>query len=208
MDTWAGLVGAWVDWMRASGAPDTTVNLRRYYVTRLARTRPDLTTLTVDDLADWIGGSGWAPNTKKSARSALRCFYSWLLVTGRIRTSPAHLLPPVRVPRGRPCPTPDRVYRRALFDPDPRVRLAVRLAGQCGLRRGEVARVHSGDVEEDLLGHSLRVVGKGGHVRVVPLPVEVAGLLAAAGPGWVFPSPAGGHLTRVTVRVTVPNGSV
>lgn len=187
-------LAAWVKWMRASGAPETTIALRRYYVSRLSAHSPDMLALTVDDLAEWIAAQAWSPNTRKSARSALRCFYSWAVHTGRMPTSPAHLLPTVRVPRARPKPTPERAYRTALSDADPRARLAVRLAGQCGLRRGEVARVHAGDVEEDLCGHSLRVTGKGGHVRVVPLPEDVAAELLAVD-GWAFPSPRGGHLT-------------
>jgi len=65
----------------------------------------------------------------------------------------------------------------------------------CGLRRGEIARCRVEDVEPDLVGRSLRVVGKGGHVRVVPLPDDLADQLLGRGEGWVFPSPAGGHLT-------------
>lgn len=92
---------------------------------------------------------------------------------------PAHLLPAVRIPRARPKPTPESVYRQALHSGDARSRLAVALAGQCGLRRGEIARVRGADLEEDLVGYSLRVAGKGGHVRVVPLPDELAGELLA-----------------------------
>lgn len=193
--SWGALVGAWVEWMRASGAPETTIGLRRYYVTRLCAAEPDVLSVTVDTLAAWLGSSGWSPNTKKSARSALRAFYGWLVITGRLETSPAHLLPAVRIPRGHPKPTPDAAFRRALIDSTPRARLAVRLAGQCGLRRGEVARVRGSDVQADLLGWSLRVVGKGGHVRIVPLPDDLGDELHALGDAWAFPSPRGGHLT-------------
>jgi len=193
--TTGDLIGAWVSWQRSAGAPETTIGLRRYYIARLARRHRDLTALTVDDLADWIGQSGWSPNTRKSARSAVRCFYGWLVATGRLRVSPAHLLPSVRVPRGRPKPTPERIYRRALATDDPRALLAVELAGQCGLRRGEIAGVSPAHLGEDLVGYSLRVKGKGGHVRVVPVPDHVAAQLLALGQGWAFPSPRGGHLT-------------
>lgn len=184
----------WVAWMRSAGTPTSTVDLRRYYLLRLARSSDNLLTLTVDDLAAWLGGQDWSPNTRKSARSALRSFYGWAVHTGRLTASPAHLLPAVRIPRGRPRPTPERVYRKALMASDERTRLAVRLAGQCGLRRGEVARVHVGHVEEDLAGYSLRVTGKGGHVRIVPLPDDLAETLLTLD-GWAFPSPKGGHLT-------------
>lgn len=188
------LIGLWVSWMIAGGTPATTVALRRYYVHRLEASQPQLLELDADDLAQWLAAGQWAPNTRKSARSALRCFYGWAAVTGRIATSPAHLLPAVRVPRGKPRPTPEAAYRLAIANADPRARLALMLAGRCGLRRGEIAQVHSDHVEVDLSGHSLRVKGKGGHVRMVPLPDDLALTLLEAD-GWAFPSPSGGHLT-------------
>lgn len=205
------LVEAWADWMRAGATPETTIALRVYYVLRLVNdTGMEVPDLGVDDLAHWLGSHGWSPNTRKSARSALRCLYGWLLVTGKLRTSPAHLLPPVRVPRGRPRPTPERDYRTALAIADPRARLAIQLAGQCGLRRGEVASARVEDVEEDLVGYSLRVTGKGGHVRVVPLPDRLVGTIFERGSGWLFPSPRGGHLTphhlAKIVKTALPEG--
>ena len=188
------MVGQWLNWMRSGGAPETSIALRRYYITRLCCEHSDPLALTVDDLAAWLSASSWSPNTKKSARSALRSFYAWLVHTGRLSSSPAHLLPAVRVPRSKPKPTPDRTYRKALMGADARARLAIRLGGACGLRRGEIARVHGDDIEEDLCGYSLRVTGKGGHVRLVPLPDDLAADLLALD-GWAFPSPCGGHLT-------------
>lgn len=193
-EPWGQLVAQWVRWMVAGGSPATTVELRRYYVQRLCRTRPHLLDLSVDDLAEWIASEDWSANTRKSVRSALRCFYAWAVHTGRLESSPAHLLPPVRIPRARPKPAPEEVYRRALATSDERARLAVRLAGQCGLRRGEIAAVHASDVEQDLVGYSLRVVGKGSNERLVPLTDDLAEQVLARG-GWAFPSPAGGHLT-------------
>lgn len=192
---WGDLLAQWVSWMRAAGAPETTIALRRYYLTRLAGTHPGLLGLTAGTLTAWMATAGWAPNTRKSARSALRCFYGWAVLAGLLEVSPAESLPVVRVPRAKAKPTPEASYRAALVAADDRARLIIMLAGRCGLRRGEVARVRREDVEPDLTGWSLRVVGKGGHVRVVPLPDDLAEQLLASGPGWVFPSPRGGHLT-------------
>ncbi len=190
-----GPVWAWCEWLRAAGAPETTISLRRYYVTRLWQTYPDLLGVGVDDLARWMGSAQWNANTKKSARSSLRSFYAWAKATGRIEVSPAALLPAVRIPRSAPRPTPERAFAEAISVADPRARLAIQLAGFCGLRRGEIARVHVDDVVEDGDGYSLRVVGKGGHVRYVPLPPLLAGELDSIKEGWAFPSPRGGHIT-------------
>lgn len=191
------LVPLWLDWMRCGGAPETTVGLRRYYLSRLGdAVGPDrLLDLGVDELSTWIGQHQWGPNTRKSARSALRSFYGWAVATGRLTMSPAALLPVVRIPRGRPKPTPEASYRLALASADPRAHLAIRLAAQCGLRRAEVARARRDDVVDDLLGRSLRVIGKGGHIRVVPLPTDLAAVIDGMPPGWLFPSRTGEHLT-------------
>ena len=89
----------------------------------------------------------------------------------------------------------ETAYRGALAQADPRAALAIRLAAQCGLRRGEIARARVEDLEQDLVGWSLRVKGKGGHVRLVPVEDGLAALIRERGAGWLFPSNHGGHLT-------------
>lgn len=200
MDTsspWMPFIDDWCTWQRATGAPSTTIRLRRDYVRRLAVAHANRSPweLTTRDLLAWIASHEWSPNTMRSVRSSLTAFYSWGVAAGHLDQSPAALLPAVRVPRGRPRPAPEHAYRRALELADKHTGLAIRLAGQCGLRVGEIARARREDVEADLLGFSLRVVGKGGHVRLVPLPEEVAGMIAARPGGYLFPSPGGGHLT-------------
>jgi len=170
-NTWGTLLGTWAEYLRATGAPETTIGQRTYHLGRLA---PDFPrgpgTVTFDALASWLAAHDWSPNTRRAYRGSLRAFWSWLMATGRAADSPAHLLPPVKVPRGRPRPTPEAAYREALTAADDRARLAIMLAAQCGLRRSEIARVRREDLEPDLVGHALRVAGKGGHVRIVPLP--------------------------------------
>jgi integrase len=123
---------------------------------------------------------------------------------GRRPDNPALLIPRVHMPRGVPRPTPEDVYRSALLAADNRVRLMIHLAAVCGLRRGEISRLRYDDVVEDLLGWSLRVKGKGGHERMVPLPTELAIDLRRHANGWVFPSPARpGPLTPAHVGVLV-----
>lgn len=193
---WATLLSAWSNYMRAGGARPGTVEQRTYHVARMARAlQLEPAQVTPDDLAEFLARKGWSPNTMRSARAAYRAFWTWATETGRLESSPAHPLPKVRVPRALPRPCPDEVYRWALRFADDRERLAIRLAGQCGLRREEVVQARTDDVERDLAGWSLRVVGKGGHVRVVPLPDDLARIILARHDGWLFPSPRGGHLT-------------
>ena len=193
---WGGLIDRWEDYLRATGSPRTTIGLRTYHLRRLAADFPGgPRSVTLQTLVKWLAGQDWAPNTRRAYRGSLRSFWSWAMITGVVSSSPAHLLPPVAVPRARPRPTPEQAYRMALRVADDRERLAILLAGQCGLRRGEIAQVRREDVEADLLGHSLRVAGKGGVVRLVPLPEGLAATILAHPAGWLFPSSHGGHLT-------------
>lgn len=75
----------------------------------------------------------------------------------------------------------------------------VRMARECGLRRGEIAQGHSDDLLPDLLGWTLLVHGKGGRERLVPVPDDLAALLRALPRGWFFPGNVNGHLSAAYV---------
>lgn len=71
----------------------------------------------------------------------------------------------------------------------------MRLAGETGLRRAELAAVHSDDVAELVTGPALLVTdGKGGKQRWVPLPPDLAQWVRMQR-GWIFPSKDGGHIS-------------
>ncbi len=192
-------ITSWATWMRAAGRPGSTIYLRTYHVRRTFMEMPDADPLSVttEDLVVWLGSKTWKPNTRRSNLTSLRVFFTWAQATGRRQDNPAALMPTVKVPRGMPRPTPDVIYRTALLEADDREQLMVQLAAKCGLRRGEIARTRVDEVVEDLVGYSLRVVGKGGHERLVPLPDELARTIREQPAGWLFPSPSrnGGHLT-------------
>lgn len=186
-------VKSWGTWLRAAGRPETTISMRTYQVRRILReVDTDPWKLTTQQLVDYLASKSWNPNTRRSYRASLRSFYRWAQATGRRGDDPAHLIPSVKIPRGVPRPTPERVYLEALIDATPRVRLMVQLAAKCGLRRGEIARLRVCDVVADLVGYSLHVKGKGGHQRMVPLPDDLAKQLLRSGDvacaaKWIFP---------------------
>lgn len=183
--------------MRAAHRPHSTIKLRGYQLRRVATEHPGRGPwdLQLDDLATWLGAHDWKAETRRSYRASLRTFYAWAVLAGHLQHSPAALLPAIRPPRSRPRPAPEEALRAALAAGSERERLMVMLAAYVGLRRGEVARVHTGDVEPDLDGWSLRVTGKGGHVRRVPLTPAVALALRSRPTGWVFPGAIQGHLS-------------
>lgn len=69
----------------------------------------------------------------------------------------------------------------------------VRLAGEAGLRRAEIAQVHRNDVIWDGDGWSLIVNGKGGKQRVVPINTSLAEQIQR-GPSWLGDHVGGGYL--------------
>ena len=198
-------VASWGKWMRAAGRPESTIGLRTYHVRRvMAAIETSPWELTTEQLVDYLAATGWAPETRRAYRASLRAFYAWARATGRRADSPADLIPPIRLPRAVPRPAPEDAFEMALRAAGPREWLMLQLAGVCGLRRGEIANVRREDVERDLTGWSLRVKGKGGHVRMVPLPDHVAARISACPPGWLFPSPQRpGPLTAAHVGVIV-----
>lgn len=207
---WAPEIDRWIVALRAGGRPATTLALRRYHLTRLGRALGGSPwDVDGDALVEWVGGhEAWSAETRRSWRSSLRSFYGWAVESGRCSSSPAAALPGVKPSEPNPHPTPSSAWRGALAAADSRSRLMVRLAGEVGMRRGEVAQVHSRDVVDDLLGWSLIVHGKGGKTRVLPLPDDLAReVLAAcrAGGGHAFPGRIDGHLSAQRVGRIVSN---
>jgi integrase len=182
----------------AGGQPLTSLKLRRIQLVRMAR---DLggspTDATTDTLVAWFGGqTGWKTETRRSYRAAVRGFWRWAYRTKRVPHHLADELPTVREHRGAPRPAPDWAYREALAAAEPRVALMLRLAAEAGLRRGEVARVHSRDLLEGAGGAQLLVHGKGGKERVVPLSVSLADAIREyCSGGYVFVGETNGHLS-------------
>lgn len=196
--SWDDLLSRWTDYMKARGLRAATIELRRYHVQRAAvEIGVGPAAMSAERLIAWMARHDWKPNTRASYRASLRAFYKWAVFardTG-IDHSPAHELPEVTVPRGKPRPTPEASYRLALRISDDRARLAVLLGGVCGLRRGEIARSRRDWMEDAIGGCVLRVVGKGGHERVFPVPEAIARLIRSRPDGYLFPSSHGGHLT-------------
>lgn len=202
---WFAAIDAWTDYLRAAGRAEGTIRLRRVHVREAAVEHPTRSpwALSTTDLTTWCAGKDWQRETRRSVRSSLRGFYAWAQGAGLTDTNPADGLPTICHAPPHPHPTPDDILARATTKADPREGLMISLASRCGLRRGEVARVHSTDLTREPGGWSLRVRGKGDRERVVPIPDDIARTLRGRGPGWAFPNGDGGHLTADRVGVLV-----
>lgn len=198
---WAGHIEGYLRHLAAGGQRRATIDQRRAQLYRLAR---DLraaspAALTRDHLEAWLAAREWAPSTRRGHVEALRGFYRWSVSTGAVEASPVEGLPTVRPPRPNPRPVPETAYRFALQVADDRDRLIVRLAGELGMRRSEVAQARREDVIEDLLGWSLIVRGKGGKERTLPLKDDLARELLARPAGYLLPGQIDGHLSPAYV---------
>lgn len=198
MTIWDEAIEGWVTHLAAGGQPATTRRLRRQHVRLLSKTmgeRRDPWDVTTGDLTSWMTSRDWAPATMYAVRSSLRSFFSWLHACGLAERNPAAGLPPVRRRPPRPHPMADDVLDAVLGRADERQRLILHLAGRCGLRRGEIARLRFEDVHGAAGRWSLVVSGKGGRSRVIPMPDDLALAVRERGPGWTFPGSDEGHLS-------------
>lgn len=175
------VIDAYITHLTAQNLSQNTLGVRRRYCRRWAAAWP-LLAPTPEQLVQYIADAG-APASKAAMRAALKSFYTWAHEEELIATNPAARLARVRVPRAVPRPIPDDLIRDALARAPERVRLMLMLGAFAGLRRAEIARVHSDDVTPE----GLRVLGKGGVTRLVPLFPELRQALEQID-GWAFPS--------------------
>lgn len=189
---WNDVLGLYALAMRAAGRSGGTIKLHRHYLFNLALETSTRSPWTVStgQLVAFLAVDHWSPETRKSARAAVRSFYRWGVGAGHLEVDPSASLPSIRVPRARPRPTPEHLVRQLVRDRG-RLGLMAMLAAYAGLRRGEIAKVH----RRDLVGDVLLVRGKGGKVRAVPIVnVELLEQLERLD-DWAFPNGYGSHLS-------------
>lgn len=133
--------------------------------------------------------------TRAVTGASLLCsFYGWAEEFELGDNNPARKLLSIRVPATVPKATPAQVFAEAIASADDRMRLMLLLAARAGLRRTEIATLHARHIGED----HLRITGKGGRTRHIPLDREFAAeLRRAAQGGWVFKDRwgRGNHMT-------------
>lgn len=196
---WACEIDGWLTALQGAGRSPETVLARRQQLRMLARWagRRGPWTLSTDDLLAWMATRDWSRERRRSVRTTLQGFYRWGYASGRTELDPAAALPKVRPALPRPRPCDDEVLQAAVRSAPARDVLMVRLAAECGLRRGEVAQVHTRDI---IAGSkrgqfTLVVHGKGSKEREVPIPELLARELMRQPRGYIFPGRINGHLS-------------
>lgn len=208
---WERPLAAYLDEVTAAGSASGTFTTRRDRLSHFARAHADPWSVSHAECIRWMSRSDWSPAYKRSVRASLRGFYGWARRHGHVVIDPAAELPSVREPRALPRPATDEAVRHALGLADDRVRLAMKLALYAGLRRAEISTLHTRDIGAD----QIRVRGKGGRERIVPLHPTLKAVLTAelerrrrGGPiaagwgphvpgpdGWLFPGDVDGHVS-------------
>lgn len=192
---WRKSINGWTDTLRAAGLSAQTIKSRRYKMVHLATllmpSGPE--DVTTEQIVQAFARQQWKPETRKAYRNTISSFFRWLHKSGRRSDDPSLDVPRVKKPHAHPRPCPDRYIAAAMKMATTSERLMTRLGAECGLRRGEIARVHSDDVVADSAGRSLIVRGKGDKQRIVPLPDDLAGIIMDAR-GYLFPGRFGGHV--------------
>lgn len=201
-EAWAAPLDEFARWLVAGGASPATVKQRCYHVRRFAiESGAAPYAVAAGELTDFLSREDWAPNTRHAFRTSLATFYRWAVQSERVTRNPAAALPTVRVPAGRPRPAPDGVLEQGLAAGGD-IGVMVKLAAYAGLRAGEIAKIHADDVQLGAHGWSLRVTGKGGRTRVIPITEGLAREIQAK-EGWRFEGLTNGHLSPGAVTKMV-----
>lgn len=193
---WAEPIASYRRHQLVAGRSKDTVRMRAEQLVRLSNeTAADTPwTLGVEDLVEWMAGHRWARETARQHRATFRSFYGWAVDVGRIEESPAARLPRVALRPPNPRPASEDVYASALAA-DARTALMARLAGDLGLRRAEIATLHTEDLFQTAGGWWLVVHGKGDRNRALPVGDGLLRQLQALPAGWVFPGRIEGHIS-------------
>lgn len=180
---------AWAQQMRAEGlAKRTTTEWPRIILRASRWTDTDPTELAGAELIDYLAALPCA-STRQTYFSALQAWHRWLLATGRRDDNPLDGLRRPRAPRREPHPVATGHLELLLQSGiRRRTRTAILLCAYEGLRVHEAAKIRGEDI--DFVSRRLRVVGKGGVEKWLPLHPAIA-TEARRYPrrGYWFPSP-------------------
>ncbi|RDV80744.1 tyrosine-type recombinase/integrase [Ammonifex thiophilus] len=175
---------------------------------------PDMAEVTPFDVSSYgrcLREKGRKPATVNNALNALSSFFSWAKEAGFVSSDPTEGVR--QVPEDRLAPRwlgrreLGRFLRAVQKHGTPRDRALVALLLHAGLRVSEAVSLRLEDVVIRERSGSVRVRGKGGKFREVPLNATARRVLkeylAELPPqegGWLFPGKDGKHLTRFAVE--------
>lgn len=141
----------------------------------------DFTDISSKIVREWVVvkmSEGVNTVSMKRKISALRAWFAYLLMEGRIKEDPSEILVMPRVGKRLPVFVPEYQIDELLDSAELqegfsglRDRLVILMAYYTGMRRGELVRLKVRDV--DFASRSLIITGKGNKQRIVPLADEL-----------------------------------
>lgn len=195
---WVALVDAWESALKAANLSPNTIKTRIDRFRQFARwcsVAPGECTTKI--LIEYSGSHQWSNETRRSVHATLNSFWRWWHGMGYGEDISAGL-PKVKPGQPTPRPAPDSAVRAGIESGGNREYFILSLAAYVGLRREEIVKVHSEDINEDILGYSLRVHGKGRKQRIVPLPDLLGRQIIAEcnrNGGYLLPGKIDGHMS-------------
>lgn len=172
-------VKRWLQTLQFEDASQNTLDAYEITGARLALEFPDFAGLRDFEqsggegvgLLRWFLDKHWrdsAPATRRARLSALKSLFAWALEEGIIEWNPAEKIkPPKRRETGRRAHPQELVLELVFSQDSLRDRIACQLLGRLGLRKNELRLLQARDV--NLSTNEIRVRGKGGKVRMVPI---------------------------------------
>src|SRR5262245_20058502 len=181
---------AYLEHLRGAGASASTLRAYRTDLTQLERwltgqgvavERAD--TAILRRYAAYLGTMRYAPATASRKLSAMRSAYAWMFSRGMTERDTAAVIPGPKRPRTLPATLSEREMGDLLDRPAApgpaglRDAALLELLYACGLRANEACTVRVADL--DRREWMLRVLGKGGKQRLVPVGRTAAAALEA-----------------------------
>lgn len=182
------MINGWIGYQRRRGLMPSTIDKRgdmmHLFALWFGR---DLRLAQRDDIESFlasrkVAGRPISDRTRYAWISCLACFYGWAIREGLCEHDPTFLVerPRLRLPLPRPISDDDLAL--AIAGATGHLKVWMLLASYGGLRCAEIAGIYRDDILTDL--GLLRVLGKGGKERLVPMHPLVADALRA----WPKPS--------------------
>lgn len=198
-DTWAVPLGLYVNAMSAANRSGGTIRLHLHYLAQLRERHRSPWAVTTEQIQALMAERSWGSSGLRSARSVYRGFYRWGHGMGHTDVDPAFTLATVASPAPAPRPAPEVVVWQLIDGADERISFMSQLAGLMGLRCGEIAQVHEADYVGTARKGRLRVHGKGGKIRELPVMDEGLAFRLHTVDDWAFPNGLGSHLSAAHV---------
>lgn len=207
--TWTQLADLYREYLQSAGPSPATVRLRVSQMHRLARELAvEPHEVTTELLLRFMKNDEWAANTRATWRASISGFFKFAHGLGHLPSNPALMLPTVRVPHGQPKPASDVALEHASTRGDMRTALMVELGTRAGLRCMEIATLRREHVIAETVKnkkgkrkthYSLRITGKGGKTRTVPIAKDFGVKLSSLPDGPIFRGRIDGHVSPAYV---------